>query len=88
MRGAALACILLVLLMTGVEATHAHSDVVAAKSSSPCAICISVHANAPAVTVYVLPTLSTLETVAVPFGAEGKGIDREISLVIRPPPAV
>lgn len=88
LRWAALGCVFLVLMMSGVEATHAHSDFVAPRASSPCAICISVHANAPAVTVYALPTLAALETLAIPFGAEGKGIDREISLVIRPPPAV
>jgi len=86
-RWLAQSCVLLVLLMTGVEATHAHS-VASARVSSPCAICISVHANAPAATFHPLPTLCTLETVAIPFRVEGKGIVKEISLFIRPPPAV
>jgi hypothetical protein len=86
-RWAARICILLVLLMVGVEATHAHPDAASPRTSSPCAICISVHANAPAVAFHPLPTLSALETVAIAFQENGKGILREISLFIRPPPA-
>lgn len=83
----ALSCIALALFMTGLEATHAHSDAAVSHNSSPCVICISVHANAPAVTFHPLPTLAALETLAVPFQAEGKGIVKEISLFTRPPPA-
>ena len=86
MRWIALSCIALALFMTGLEATHAHSDAVA-QNSSPCVICISVHANAPAVTFHPLPTLAALETLSVPYQAEGKGIVKEISLFTRPPPA-
>jgi hypothetical protein len=86
-RWAARACIFLVLLMVGVEATHAHRDAASPRTSSPCAICISVHANAPAVAFHPLPTLSALETLAIAFQAQGKGIVKEISLFIRPPPA-
>jgi hypothetical protein len=87
-RCTAYACVLLVLLMVGVEAIHAHPDAPHAKASSPCAICISVHANAPAVTFHPLPTLSAVETVAMAFQAQGKGIVKEISLFIRPPPVL
>lgn len=81
------ACVLLLLLMVGVEAIHAHRDAPRARASSPCAICITVHANAPAVTFHPLPTLSTFETVALVLQKQGKGIVKEISLFIRPPPA-
>ena len=87
-RWAAQSCVFLVLLMVGVEATHAHPDIAGPRASSPCAICISVHANAPAATIHALPTLSLLETLAIPFEVEGKGIVQEVSLFIRPPPAV
>jgi hypothetical protein len=87
-RWAAQACILLVLLMAAVEAIHAHPEASRARASSPCAICISVHANAPVVAFHRLPTLSAVETVAIPFQAQGTGIVKEISLFIRPPPAL
>lgn len=86
-RWIALGCIVLVALFAGLEATHAHSDAQPARSSSPCAVCISVHANAPAVTSHPLPVLFTAEAVAIPFRAEGHGIAAEIALFIRPPPA-
>jgi hypothetical protein len=85
-RWAAQSCVLLVLLMIGVEATHAHPDAASARASSPCAICISAHAKAPVATFHALPTLSTLETLSIPFQVEGKGLVKEISLFIRPPP--
>jgi hypothetical protein len=87
-RWIALGCIVLVALFAGLEATHAHSDAQPARSSSPCAVCISVHANAPAVTSHPLPVLFATEAVAIPFRAEGHGIAAEIALFIRPPPAV
>ena len=86
-RLAALSCISLVLLLAGLEATHAHSDVTNVRSS-PCAICLSVHANAPVVTVLLMPTLAALDTLVTPSLVEGHGIQREISLFIRPPPAL
>ncbi len=87
-RWMALGCLFLVLVFAGVEATHAHSDAQLARSSSPCAICISVHANSPAVTAHSLPVLFTVESVTVPFRAEGKAIAPELTLFIRPPPTV
>jgi hypothetical protein len=86
-RLTALACISLVLLLAGLEATHAHSDVANVRSS-PCAICLSVHANAPAVTLLLMPTLSALATLVTPSLIEGHGIQPEISLFIRPPPVL
>jgi hypothetical protein len=82
----ALACVLLALLMVGVEATHVHPDAASARTSSLCAICISVHANAPAVAFHPLPALTAVETVAIAFQTEGKSILKEITLFIRPPP--
>jgi hypothetical protein len=86
-RWTALTCILLVILMTGVESVHAHSGVPNGRTSSSCAICISVHANAPVVVYHPLPTLAAVEMVAIPFQTEGKGTSTELSLFIRPPPA-
>jgi hypothetical protein len=82
----ALSCILLALVMTGLEAAHSHSDAAVSRNSSPCAICISAHANAPAVTVHFLPELYTVETVAIAFSPEGKSAAPELQLFIRPPP--
>lgn len=87
LRWTALTCVFLVLLVAGVEATHAHSEVASVRSS-PCAICLSVHANAPAITFHLLPTLSALETLVQPSLMEAHGIQTEISLFTRPPPSV
>src|SRR5437899_871370 len=51
----ALSCILMALVMTGLEATHAHSDAAVSSNSRPCAICISIHTNAPTVIFHSLP---------------------------------
>lgn len=87
LRWTAFACVFLVLLLAGVEATHAHSEVASVRSS-PCAICLSVHANAPAITLHLLPTLSALEALVQPSLMQGHGIQTEISLFTRPPPSV
>lgn len=87
-RSLALNCILLVLLITGVEAMHAHTVAPRATTSSPCGICLSVHTNAPAVAFHPLPTLSTLETFTVVFQTETRGIAQKLALFIRPPPAL
>jgi hypothetical protein len=79
--------VFLVLLVAGVEATHAHSEVANVRSS-PCAICLSVHANAPSITLHLLPTLSALETLVQPSLMQGHGIQTEISLFTRPPPSL
>ena len=86
-RFIALGCIFMALAMTGLEATHAHSDAAVSTNSRPCAICISVHANAPAVTFHSLPVLYTVAVVAIPFQTEGKSTAPELSLFIRPPPS-
>lgn len=83
----ALACIVLALVMTGVEATHAHSETALSPNSSPCAICLTAHAKAPTVTVQLLPLIYTVETVAVPYKSEGKSASSDLALFIRPPPA-
>lgn len=86
LRWTALACVFLVLFLAGVEATHAHSEVSSVRSS-PCAICLSVHANAPAITFHLLPSLSALETLVQPSLTQAHGIQTEISLFTRPPPS-
>ncbi|HEY2499621.1 MAG TPA: hypothetical protein VGK24_21370 [Candidatus Angelobacter sp.] len=87
MRTVALICVLLALLMTGVEATHAHSEASISGNSAPCAICLSAHAKAPTVTIQFLPQISTVETVAVTYESQGKSAAPELTLFIRPPPA-
>jgi hypothetical protein len=86
-RFIAFTCILIALVMTGLEVTHAHSDAAVSAKSRPCAICISVHANAPAVTFHSLPVLYAVDIVAVQFQTEGKSTAPELSLFIRPPPS-
>ena len=83
-----ISCILLVVLMTGVEATHSHSDAVNPRASSHCAICISVHANAPAMTSYSLPVLAAVEVLFVAPQIQSKASFAELELFIRPPPIV
>ena len=87
MRLIAMVCIVLALFVAGLEATHSHSDAVAARNSSPCVICLSVHANAPTVTVYLLLVFHSVEAFTVPYETQGKSAISELSLFIRPPPA-
>jgi len=87
-RFLALGCILMAMVMAALEATHAHADATAARSSRPCAICVSVHANAPTVTFQSLPVLYTVDVVAIPSLTEGKSTAPELTLFIRPPPSV
>jgi hypothetical protein len=86
MRLLAMVCIVLALFVAGLEATHSHSDAAVARDSSPCVICLSVHANAPTVTVYLLLVFHSVEAFTVPYETEGKSAISELSLFIRPPP--
>ena len=86
-RFIAMVCIVLALFVAGLEATHSHSDGAVARNSSPCAICLSVHANAPTVTVYLLLVFHSVEAFTVPYETQGKSAISELSLFIRPPPA-
>ena len=86
MRLIAMVCIVLALFVAGLEATHSHSDGAVARNSSPCAICLSVHANAPTVTVYLLLVFHSVEAFTVPYETQGKSAISELSLFIRPPP--
>src|SRR5689334_10130975 len=88
LRFVALSCILLALVMTGLEATHTHSDAAISRNSTPCVLCLSAHANAPALTVHVLPVFHAVEAVAVSYESEGKSVVSELRLFIRPPPLV
>ena len=83
----ALVCIVLALFVAGLEAAHSHSDAAVAQNSSPCVICLSVHANAPTVTVYLLLVFHSVEAFTVPYEIQGKSAISELSLFIRPPPA-
>ena len=86
MRLIALVCIVLALFVAGLEATHSHSAAAVARNSSPCVICLSVHANAPTVTVYLLLVFHSVEAFTVPYETQGKSAISELSLFIRPPP--
>lgn len=86
-RFIAMVCIVLALFVAGLEATHSHSDGAVARNSSPCAICLSVHANSPTVTVYLLLVFHSVEAFTVPYEIQGKSAISELSLFIRPPPA-
>ena len=85
LRWIALGCILLVLLISGLETTHMHSG--ASSSNNSCAICISAHANAAAVVFHPLPVLYAVDVVAIPFQTEGRSTSPQLELFIRPPPA-
>lgn len=87
MRVAALCCIALALFMSGLEAMHAHTDFAASTNSSPCVICLSIHVNAPTVSVQVLPHFHAIEAIAIPYQSEGKSAISDLTLFIRPPPA-
>ena len=87
MRLLAMVCIVLALFVAGLEATHSHSDAAVARDSSPCVICLSVHANAPTVTVYLLLVFHSVEAFTLPYETQGKSAISELSLFIRPPPA-
>ena len=86
MRFIALLCIVLALFVAGLEATHSHSEATVARNSSPCVICLSVHANAPTVTVYLLLVFHSVEAFTLPYETQGKSAISELSLFIRPPP--
>jgi hypothetical protein len=85
-RVIALVCVLLALVMTGVEAMHSHSENALSTNSAPCAICLSAHVKAPTVTVQLLPLVYTVEEVAVPYKLQGKSAVSVLTLFIRPPP--
>ncbi len=87
MRFIALLCIVLALFVAGLESTHSHSEAAVARNSSPCVICLSVHANAPTVTVYLLLVFHSVEAFTLPYETQGKSAVSELSLFIRPPPA-
>jgi hypothetical protein len=87
MRLIAMVCIVLALFVAGLEAIHSHSDAAVARNSSPCVICLSVHANAPTVTVYLLLVFHSVEAFTIPYETQGKSAISELSLFIRPPPA-
>jgi hypothetical protein len=87
MRLIAMGCIVLALFVAGLEVTHSHSDDVVARNSAPCVICLSVHANAPTVTVYLLLVFHSVEAFTVPYETQGKSAISDLSLFIRPPPA-
>lgn len=85
-RYIALICVLLLLVFAGLEATHAHADG-KVQASSSCAICVSAHASAPALSANPLPTLRPLATIAIQFETERPSTALRLTFFIRPPPA-
>lgn len=85
-RWIALSCVVLALLIGGLEALHAHSDAAVSRNSSPCAICLSAHVNASTVNIQVLPQLHVVDAIAIPYQPEGKSAISELHLFMRPPP--
>jgi hypothetical protein len=84
-RVVALMCVLLLLVFAGLEATHAHAD--GKVSASSCAMCVSAHASAPALTANPLPTLRPVARVAVQFETERPRTALRLAFFIRPPPS-
>jgi hypothetical protein len=72
-------------VFTGLEATHFHSD--AQPPASSCAICVSAHANAPAIIVYSLPTLRPVARIVVQLETERQTTALKRTFFIRPPPS-
>ena len=87
MRLVALGCVALLIFLAGAEAVHNHSNAAVARNSAPCVICVTAHAKAPAITVYLLPILHAVESIAVLPETEGKSAISELQLFIRPPPS-
>lgn len=87
MRLIALGCLALLLFMAAAEAVHNHSNPAVSRNSAPCVICVTAHAKAPAITVYLLPILHAVESIAVLPESEGKSAISELRLFIRPPPS-
>ena len=84
-RRLALVFVFLLLVFAGLEVTHAHAD--AQGPASSCAICVSVHANAPALIVHPLPTLRPLARVALQLETQRQSTAPKLTFFIRPPPS-
>jgi hypothetical protein len=81
-------CLLLVLAVASLEAVHVHPGGAASRGSeSSCLICMSVHANPPALTTHFLPVLSAVGVIVVVREIAAKGITSHLELFIRPPPS-
>src|SRR5262245_31936097 len=88
-RRLALACVFLLLVFTSLEATHIHGQASSlGGASSSCALCVSAHGNAMAITFVPLPVPMIVEAVAAPLHVQLRGLARELRLFIRPPPSV
>ncbi len=83
----ALVCLLLVLCVSGMEATHSHPDALLTGSGTHCAICISAHNSAAVATFHLSGIALTVISITVPLRISGTASAPEISLFSRPPPA-
>lgn len=80
-------CLGLVLMLTAVEAVHTHpSGAFSGSSGSPCLVCMSVHATAPALIAHFSPALLEVGIVAIAAEFEAQGITTLLELFTRPPP--
>lgn len=87
-RCTALACLLLALALSVLEATHVHSSAnLIGKSGTPCVICACVHASAPVLAFQPSPVLSPVEIVPIPGQRQDKRTANKLKLFIRPPPS-
>src|SRR5258707_1142106 len=79
----AFSCVLLLLLIAGLETAHTHSG----GPANQCSLCVTVHATAPTPTLHSLPVFHAIAVIAIPYRTEGKSTSPELTLFIRPPPA-
>jgi hypothetical protein len=85
-RWLTLACVMLVLCFSAIEATHSHPDAQLTGNGTHCAICISVHGSAPAATFHMTGIALTVISSTTPLRIVGTASAPEISLFSRPPP--
>src|SRR6266851_3880422 len=88
-RWAASACVVLMLLIVGMEAVHAHSQASASNGSGICLLCVSAQTSAP------VASITAVETLLIAIGVIAAVPERRrqttlaaLPLFIRPPPAI
>jgi len=79
-------CLLMLLVCTSAEALHTHRDRAMSRDGTPCLVCFSLHATAPAVKAHSLPVLFAVAMIAVPYEVQANGITSRLELFTRPPP--
>ena len=87
-RFAALVCILLVLLLLGVEAVHSHSLTAGVSTSNICLLCNSAQTTVPVTAMVSQISLIALGTLAVARELKRQPQLAGLEVFIRPPPTV